>query len=126
MVAQQNRIIGNTIDTFMRRQARIQNTAFLLQNITPRTCKNIPERSLKKCFISCLTNCNICNGASKCHGAAAAKAEARKTKDYKSKVDGIQTQLIPAALELNGRWGDGLVLLSLKEDSRISYKGRPK
>ena len=58
-----------------------------------------------------VTAASYCNGASKCHGAAAAKAEARKTKDYKSKVDGIQTQLIPAAFELNGRWGDGLVLL---------------
>ena len=53
----------------------------------------------------------VCNGASKYHGAAAAKAEARKTNDYKSKVDGIQTQLIPAAFELNGRRGDGLLLL---------------
>ena len=43
-----------------------------------------------------------------------AKAEAHKTKDDKSKVDGIQTQLIPAAFELNGRWGDGLVLLFKK------------
>ena len=53
---------------------------------------------------------SYCNGASKCQ----AKAEARKTKDYKSKVDRIQTQLIPAAFELNGRWGDGLVLLFKK------------
>ena len=71
-----------------------------------------------------VTAASYCNGASKCHGAAAAKAEARKTKDYKSKVDGIQTQLIPAAFELNGRWGDGLVLLFKKIVALATKEGR--
>ena len=63
-------------------------------------------------------------GGSKCHGAAAAKAEARKTKDNKSKVDGIQTQLIPAAFELNGRWDDGLALLFKKIVALATKEGR--
>ena len=53
-------------------------------------------------LVDLLTLDTLCNGASFCRGAAAAKAEARKTKDYKSKVDGIQTQLIAAAFELDG------------------------
>ena len=71
-----------------------------------------------------VTAASYCNGGSKCHGAAAAKAEARKTKDYKSKVDGIQTQLIPAAFELNGRWGDGLVLLFKNIVALATKEGR--
>lgn len=34
---------------------------------------------------------------------AAAKAEGRKKREYKSKVDGRKTQLIPVAFELSGR-----------------------
>ena len=47
-------------------------------------------------------------------GAAARKAEGWKTRAYRSKVDGRKTQLIPAAAELNGRRGDGMVLLFKK------------
>ena len=50
-------------------------------------------------------------GASQEDGAAARKAEARKTREYRSKVDGRKIRLIPAAVELNGRWGDGMVSL---------------
>ena len=42
-------------------------------------------------------------------GAAAAKAERRKTREYESKVDGKTTPLFPATLEMSGRWGEGLV-----------------
>ena len=47
--------------------------------------------------------------ASEIPGAAAAKAEARKTREYRSKVDGIRTKVLPAAVELSGRWADGMV-----------------
>ena len=50
------------------------------------------------------------------------KSRSPQDQDYKSKVDGIQTQLIPAAFELNGRWGDGLVLLFLKKIVAFSTK----
>ena len=44
-------------------------------------------------------------------GAAARKAEATKTREYRSKVDGRKTQLIPETVELSGGWGDGMVSL---------------
>ena len=49
--------------------------------------------------------------ASKIPGAAASKAEARKTREYRSKADGKMTVVLPAAIELSGRWGDGMVLV---------------
>ena len=52
--------------------------------------------------------------ASKKAGVAATKAEGGKTREYKSKVDGRKTQLIPAAFELCGRWGERLVMLFKK------------
>ena len=57
-------------------------------------------------------------------GAAARKAEARKTREYRSKVDGRKTQLIPAAVELNGRWGDGMVSLFKKVVALATREGR--
>ena len=45
------------------------------------------------------------------------------TKDYKSKVDGIQTQLVPPAFDLNGRWGDGLILLFQKMVALATKEG---
>ena len=44
-------------------------------------------------------------------GAGAAKAEARKSREYRSKVDGIRTKVLPAAVELSGRWGEGMIQL---------------
>ena len=49
--------------------------------------------------------------ASKIPGAAASKAEARKTREYRSKAYGKMTVVLPAAVELYGRWGDGMVLV---------------
>ena len=49
------------------------------------------RRAILDVTTSDVTAASYCNGASKCNGAAEAKAEARKTKDYKPKVDGIQT-----------------------------------
>ena len=49
--------------------------------------------------------------ASKVPGAAAAKAEARKTREYRSKANGRMTVVLPAAIELSGRWGEGMVLV---------------
>ena len=60
--------------------------------------------------------------ASKETGAAAGKAESRKLQEYKSKVDGRHTHLIPAAIELNGRWGEGMVLLF----KHVVEYGRPR
>ena len=40
--------------------------------------------------------------------------ENRKTREYKSKVNGMVTKLIPDALELNGRWGERLLSLFKK------------
>ena len=49
--------------------------------------------------------------ASKNPEAAAAKAEARKTREYRSKVDCIRTKVLHAAVELSGRSGVGMVAL---------------
>ena len=62
--------------------------------------------------------------ASKKAGVAATKAEGRKTREYKSKVDGRKTQLIPAAFELCGRWGEGLVMLFKKGIVLATREGR--
>ena len=53
-------------------------------------------------------------------GAAAATAEGRKVREYKSKVDGRTTVLIPAAFEMSGRWGEGLI--SIQEGSQTRHK----
>ena len=62
--------------------------------------------------------------ASKVPGAAAAKAEARKTREYRSKVDGIRTKVLPAAVELSGRWGDGMVALFKMAVALATKEGR--
>ena len=62
--------------------------------------------------------------ASKETGAAARKAESRKVREYRSKVDGRHTHLIPAAIELNGRWGEGMVLLFKKVVALATREGR--
>ena len=62
--------------------------------------------------------------ASKKAGVDAAKAEGRKTREYKSKVDGRTTQLIPAAFELCGCWGEGLVMLFKKGIVLATREGR--
>ena len=49
--------------------------------------------------------------ASKVSGAAAARAEARKTREYRSNSDRRMTVVLPAAIELSGRWGEGMVLV---------------
>ena len=49
--------------------------------------------------------------ASTTHGAGAAKAEARKSREYRSKMDGMRTKVLPAAVELSGRWGEGMMQL---------------
>ena len=43
---------------------------------------------------------------------------------YRSKVDGRKTQLIPAAVELNGRWGDEMVSLFKKVVALATREGR--
>ena len=80
--------------------------------------------------------------ASKIPGAAAAKAEARKTREYRSKIDGIRTKVLSAAVELSGRSGlrysgwqwpyqqrkDGMLMASLPIVGNAEYallrKGR--
>ena len=47
-------------------------------------------------------------------GAAATTAEGRKVREYESKVDGRTSVLIPAAFEMSGRWGEGLISLFKK------------
>ena len=52
--------------------------------------------------------------ASKVPGAAAAKAEARKTREYRSKADGRMTGGAACSdriVCLSGRWGEGMVLV---------------
>ena len=61
---------------------------------------------------------------SKKAGVAATKAEGRKTGEYKSKVDGRKAQLIPAAFELCGRWGEGLIMLFKKGIVLATREGR--
>ena len=51
-------------------------------------------------------------------------SEERKTREYRSKVDGRKTQLIPAAVELNGKWGDGKVSLFKKVVALATREGR--
>ena len=53
-------------------------------------------------------------GTSTQPGKAAAQAEGRKAREHKSKVDGMVTKRIPAAVELSGRWGEGMVSLFKK------------
>ena len=62
-------------------------------------------------------------GASVQPGRAAAQAENHKTREYKSKVDGMVTKLIPAAFELSGRWGEGLVSLFKKGITLATREG---
>ena len=62
--------------------------------------------------------------ANKKAGVAATNAEGRKTREYKSKVDGRKTQLIPAAFELCGRWGEGLAMLSKQGIVLATREGR--
>ena len=57
-------------------------------------------------------------------GAAAAKAEARKTREYRSKVDGMRTKVLPAAVELSGRWGDDMVTLFKTAVALATKEGR--
>ena len=58
-------------------------------------------------------------------GAAAAKAEGRKTREYKSKVDGKTTLILPAAIEMSGRSGEGLVSpFQKREFPWLRRKGR--
>ena len=56
-------------------------------------------------------------------GNAAAQAEGRKTREYKSKVDGMVTKLIPAAVELSRRWGEGMVSL-FKDGVKLTRERR--
>ena len=61
---------------------------------------------------------------SKKNGAAAAKDEGRKTRVYKSKVDSKTTLLFPAAIEMSGRWGEGLISLFKKGVSLATKEGK--
>ena len=57
--------------------------------------------------------------------AAAATAEGRKVLKYKSKVDRQTTDLIPAAFEISGRWGVGLISFFIKKGVKLATrKGR--
>ena len=47
--------------------------------------------------------------ASTSPGAGAAKAGARKSREYRSKVDGMRTIVLPAAVELSGRSGEAMI-----------------
>ena len=55
---------------------------------------------------------------------AAAQAENRKTREYKSKVDRLVTNLILAAFEQSGRWGEGLVSLFKNGITLATREGR--
>ena len=61
--------------------------------------------------------------ASRKPGAGAAKTEGRKAREYKSKVDARTTPLFPAAIEMSGRWGEGLVSLFKKGASLATKEG---
>ena len=56
--------------------------------------------------------------------AGAAKAEARKSREYRSKVDGIRTKVLPAAVELSGRWGEGMIQLFKMAVALATKEGR--
>ena len=62
--------------------------------------------------------------ASTTPGAGAAKAEARKSREYRSKVDGIRTKVLPAAVELSGRWGEGMIQLFKMAVALATKEGR--
>ena len=57
-------------------------------------------------------------------GRAAQQAEGRKSREYKSKVDGMVTVVIPAAFELSGRRGEGFVSLFKKGVALATREGR--
>jgi hypothetical protein len=57
-------------------------------------------------------------------GYAAKKAEARKTREYKPKITDPSIQLLPAAYELPGRWGKGLISVIRKASVLASHNGR--
>ena len=62
--------------------------------------------------------------ASRNPGGAAATAEGRKVREYKSKVDGKTTVHIPAAFEMSGRWGEGLISLFKKGVTLATKEGK--
>ena len=61
--------------------------------------------------------------ASTTPGAGAAK-EARKSREYRSKVDGMRTIVLPATVELSGRWGEGMIQLYKIAKALATKEGR--
>ena len=57
-------------------------------------------------------------------GYAAGKAEARKSREYSSKITDASIQFLPAAYELPGRWGEGFVSVIRKASNLASRNGR--
>ena len=43
---------------------------------------------------------------------------------YRSKVDGIRTKVLPAAVELSGRWGEGMIQLFKMAVASATKEGR--
>ena len=60
--------------------------------------------------------------ASRNPGTAVATAEGRKVREYESKVDGKTT--VPAAFEMSGRWGEGLISLFRKGVKLATKEGK--
>ena len=63
-------------------------------------------------------------GASVQPGRAAQQSEGLKSREYKSKVDGMVAVVIPAAFELGGKWGEGFVSLLKKLNAPATREGR--
>ena len=82
--------------------------ACTIRSIQVNTTLQISEIQFSS-FITVDVSCKTYRSeASKIPGAAASKAEARKTRECPSKADGKMTVVLPAAVELSGRWGDGI------------------